>query len=345
MHKSVLLRSRRARGTGDRQLSVEPTKKQQASLVSVGVPTFNRAPQLQRAVESLLAQDYPEIEVIISDNASSDETQRICEDFSSRDSRVRYFRHPENRGPNANFLNVRKQAQGEFFMWLGDDDWLDQSYIRRCVQVLLEQPDYALVCGKARYFREGKFEFDGVEVSLPQASGRERVVAFYKEVSDNGTFHGLMRRKQANAVPVRNVVGGDWLYVAGVAFLGKVKTLGDVSLNRSFGVSTIGHKQIAKSFGFSRFAGSYPRFSIAVTAFRDILDSPVYSHYGQLDRLLFGFRVFALIARREGFYRKRTVRGIAFNTLSRVLPPGMFDSLRTREKELRAKVASRKRSG
>ena len=317
-------------------MSGDPTGKQQARLVSVGVPTYNRARQLQRAIESILAQDYSELELIISDNASTDDTQRICENFSVRDHRVRYFRQPHNRGAHDNFVEVWKKATGEFFMWLGDDDWLDQSYIGRCVQVF-GHTDYSLVCGKTRYFREGKFVCEGVPISLLQEQANDRVLAYYREVSDNGTFHGLMRRSQVSAVPVRNVVGGDWLYVAGVAFVGKIKTLEDVSVNRSFGVSTIGHKEIAKSFGFSRFAGSHPRFSIAVAAFRDILDSPVYSQCGTFGRVLFAFKVFALIARRDGFYpRRRGFYEFAYVTLDRILPAGLKESIRSWLKQRRA---------
>jgi glycosyltransferase involved in cell wall biosynthesis len=307
-------------------------------LVSIGVPTYNRASQLQRAIESILAQDYPELELVISDNASADETQRVCEDFSARDLRVRYFRQAHNRGPHDNFVEVLKQAKGEFFMWLGDDDWLDQSYIGRCVQVLRERPDYSLVCGRARYFREGKFAFEGVAVNLPQERASDRVLGFYREVSDNGTFHGMMRRGQVSAVPVRSIVGGDWLYIAGVAFIGKVKTLEDVSLNRSLGVSTIGHKQIAEAFGYSRFAGSHPRFSIAVSAFWDILNSPVYSQCGTFGRVLFAFKVFALIARRDGFYSRRTPYEFAYITLRRILPAEMVENIRSWRKQRRAKL-------
>ena len=51
------------------------------SLLSIGIPTFNRAETLKQAVESLLAQDYPNIELVISDNASTDDTERVCREF------------------------------------------------------------------------------------------------------------------------------------------------------------------------------------------------------------------------------------------------------------------------
>jgi glycosyltransferase involved in cell wall biosynthesis len=204
-------------------------------LVSIGLPTYNRAATLVRAIESALKQDYQNIELLISDNGSIDETEAICLDAASRDNRVKYLRQQTNQGATANFSEVLRQSGGEFFIWLADDDWLDQSYIDRCVRILRERPDYSLVCGKARYFQEGKFLYEGVAIDLPQQRGSDRVLAYYAEVADNGTFYGVMRRAEILRVPIRNAMGGDWLLIAAIAFTGKVKTLSDVHANRSLG--------------------------------------------------------------------------------------------------------------
>src|SRR5229473_2324672 len=103
-----------------------------APLVTIGLPTYNRASELKRAVESVLAQDYSNLELVISDNASTDDTQLVCERFCAQDNRIRYIRQPTNRGAAANFHEVLQRAGGEFFMWLGDDDWLDSSYVAQC---------------------------------------------------------------------------------------------------------------------------------------------------------------------------------------------------------------------
>ena len=95
--------------------------------VSIGIPTFNRADLLRRSIESALGQDYPNIEVLVSDNASTDETPAICQGLGDR---IKYFRQSINLGPLTNFSKVLEMASGEFFMWLGDDDWIDASYVR-----------------------------------------------------------------------------------------------------------------------------------------------------------------------------------------------------------------------
>src|SRR6266576_1044088 len=125
-------------------------------LVSVGLPTYNRAPGLKRAIESVLGQDYSNFELIISDNASTDETQRVCEECCARDQRIQYIRQPRNAGARANFLEVLRLARAEYFMWLADDDWLESSYLSCCTEQLIANPDFSMVAGTVNYFVEGQ---------------------------------------------------------------------------------------------------------------------------------------------------------------------------------------------
>ena len=83
-------------------------------LVSIGIPTYQRAKTLDRAVESALAQSYANIEIVICDDGSNDATEIICRDLSRRDARVRYLRSPANLGLAANhnrlFAEIRDDA-------------------------------------------------------------------------------------------------------------------------------------------------------------------------------------------------------------------------------------------
>ena len=93
-------------------------------LVSIGLPVYNGAPWVRGALRSLLAQDYPHFELLVSDNASTDETGSICREFADRDPRVRYERNDTNLGAWRNFLRVLERANGTHFMWAAhDDEW------------------------------------------------------------------------------------------------------------------------------------------------------------------------------------------------------------------------------
>ena len=109
-------------------------------LVSVGIPTYNRAEKLTRAIESVLAQTYTNFELVISDNASSDGTQALCERLAARQSRVRYLRADTNRGPTANFNTLFGDLRGEYVLLLSDDDWLDEGYVEECLTDLRRRP-------------------------------------------------------------------------------------------------------------------------------------------------------------------------------------------------------------
>ena len=302
-------------------------------LVSIGLPTYNRAATLRRAIESALNQDYQNIELLISDNASTDETEAICLAAARQDNRVKYWRQQTNRGATANFREVLRESGGEFFMWLADDDWLDQSYVGSCVQVLLEHPDYSLVCGVPRYFRAGEFVRDGEAIDLLQDNGGDRLLAHYAQVTDNGTFHGVMRRAQILGAPFRNTLGGDWLIVAAIAFMGKVKTLPDVYANRSLGGATVSYEKLATTLGLSSFAANHPNLSIAGSAFSDIVwRSPVYSKSGFFNRLSLGCKVFAMVARRGGLTFGQLTREIAFVVMTKLLPASLVDKIHNRRR-------------
>jgi tetratricopeptide (TPR) repeat protein len=115
-------------------------------LISIGMAVFNGERYLSSALHGILRQDYPNFELIISDNASSDGTEEICGGFQKSDSRVRYIRQAENRGAAWNFAFVARQARGPYFLWAAHDDVIADSYIRKCLAKLQEHPSAVLCC-------------------------------------------------------------------------------------------------------------------------------------------------------------------------------------------------------
>lgn len=268
-------------------------------LVSVGIPTYNRADSLRQAVESVLAQGYSNLELVISDNGSTDHTKRVCEEFCARDNRVTYIRQSTNRGPHANFREVLRHARGEMFMWLGDDDWLDHGYVEQCAQVLVANPDYSVVCGASKFFHHGEFLLNGETINLLQSSAAERVLAYYAQVDHNTVFYGVMRREQVQLVRPPNVLGGDWLLIASMAFMGKIETLQGESINRSWEGASRDLKTLTATIGVSDLHTHAPHLSIAIAAFVDIVWlSEAYASLGLVARLSLACRVLAVFFRK-----------------------------------------------
>jgi glycosyltransferase involved in cell wall biosynthesis len=273
-------------------------------LVSIGLPTYNRAASLGRAIESALNQDYQNIELLISDNASTDETEAICLDAARRDNRVRYLRQQSNQGATANFREVLKQSGGEFFMWLADDDWLDALYVSTCVEFLMSNPDHMLACGTTKYFDSEKFVFAEAGTDLSRNSRTKRLIAYYNQVSLNGALYGLMRREPLRDITLQETLGADWLFVSDVAFTGKVKTISRVAINRSLEGASRDVSALAAHFGVSGFMVRYPHLKIALNASKNILWwSPAYAALSLPARLFLASRVFSIICRRFIFER------------------------------------------
>lgn len=113
-------------------------------LVTIGIPTYNRADgYLRQALESALNQTYENIEVIVSDNCSTDNTEAVVRAFS--DQRLRYFRHDENIGANNNFNFCVEQARGDYFLLLHDDDMIDADFVQVCLKAADYRPDFGII--------------------------------------------------------------------------------------------------------------------------------------------------------------------------------------------------------
>lgn len=113
-------------------------------LITIGIPTYNRADTFfPLSLASALSQTYPEIEVIVSDNASRDHTREVV--LGRRDPRVRYFRHAYDIGPSDNWSYCLQQAQGDYFLLLHDDDLIDCDFVEACMNAADEKNSLGVI--------------------------------------------------------------------------------------------------------------------------------------------------------------------------------------------------------
>ena len=268
--------------------------------VSVGLPTFNRCGQLRGAIESVLAQTYRNIELLISDNASTDDTRNVCEEYAQLDSRVRYIRQTENIGMVPNFNTVLRESSGPFFMWLSDDDWLDERYVELCMAVLQERPDYALAAGVNRYYADGNHVFDCEVVQLPEDDGRKRVLKLYYTSAHGGLIYGVIRREHIHReFSNPPVMWEDLYFTASVVFSGKAAMLENTFVHRSregasgTNESTMAHYGVKFNNSFS------PHYYRGIHAARDVMRNPAFRTLGPLRRRIFACQTFRFACFRE----------------------------------------------
>lgn len=149
-------------------------------LVSIGIPVFNGEKLLAQALDALLNQDYNNLEIIISDNGSTDNTSNICKKFVNKDTRVQYFRSEENLGLSWNFNRVLELSNGKYFMWAAHDDLREPSTVSACVTKMEQCPEAVLCQTHTAMFIEGRTERLCV-FKLDSFEGVTKLVERYRE--------------------------------------------------------------------------------------------------------------------------------------------------------------------
>jgi len=240
-------------------------------LISIGIPTYERAGTLLRAVESALAQTYRYIEVVVYDDGSGDATEAVVRELAARDGRLRYLRSPQNRGLAENHNLLFAEMVGEYVMLLSDDDWLEPTYVERCLAVLRADSDLVLVCGQALYLDGERIVRRGIELDLTQPSSGDRILSYLRQVDENGLLYGLMPRAVLErATPLRNVLGNDWLLVMGVLAQGKATTIHTTSVRRDLGGSSADFRKLTTTLRLPGWQARIPHLVIAWQVLREV---------------------------------------------------------------------------
>ena len=166
-----------------------------SQLVTIGMPIYNRPIEMRKALESVLSQSFTNIEIIISnDNSPNPDIDRIVKEYSEVDPRIFYYKHENSIKTVSNYAFVKDLAKGKYFMWLADDDWLDEYFIEKCYSFLENHDEFSVCTGKCIYQDKGNVIHTDSSVSLLNSSPFNRICKFYSSVSLNGYFYGLIRK-------------------------------------------------------------------------------------------------------------------------------------------------------
>lgn len=194
-----------------------------APKVSVGVPVFNGAMTIARAIESLTAQTYRNLEIVISDNASTDATESVCRALAAGDPRVRYVRQPRNIGAASNFRAVLDLALGDYFLWAAADDWRSPDFIELNVSFLEAHPDFvSSVCPAAFEGQPGGARDMG-DGPLTDDTGCARILGVFAGWTPQAAFYGVHRTpaiRHAMSL-IDGAFASDWIVLVSLARQGK----------------------------------------------------------------------------------------------------------------------------
>lgn len=195
--------------------------KDEGPLVTIGMPIYNEARFLEGALNSLLSQDYGNIRILISDNASTDDTGDIGSRMAQADERVQYSRTDKNIGVAANFRRVLEMADGKYFMWAaGHDEW-SSDLLKESVAALEASETASIAFAKSDWMNEAG-ERDDRDTDYPDTSGMSLFSRFFTVFW--GNMHpvlGLIRLENLQKTrSIQNFAGADLVLLSELILMG-----------------------------------------------------------------------------------------------------------------------------
>jgi glycosyltransferase involved in cell wall biosynthesis len=193
---------------------------------------------MEKAVESVLNQEYENLEMVICDNASTDGTEEWCRDLAARDSRVVYHRQPENVGLHNNFLHALRLATGTFYRWMGDDDWLDPRCVSRSLDAFASDDRLLLVTTQTSYVGADGVErtdpYDGTALGSDDAATRFAEMLRLQNESAIlvDPLYAVIRREPILTIERRNMLNEDQVFAAKLALAGPWGHISEVLTRR-----------------------------------------------------------------------------------------------------------------
>jgi glycosyltransferase involved in cell wall biosynthesis len=199
------------------------------------VPVYNGERSLSRALKSLLGQSFSDLELIVSDNASTDGTEAICKDFAGRDARVRYVRQESNIGAPRNWNFVVHEARGKFFKWASASDYCAPMMLEKCVNALEADPGIVACTGLTHLVDDDGqlMEVYTRDASIDEDSPSERFSHIRSQLWKNHFQAAVVRLDALRRTRLdRPYPHGDLVLTAELALYGRFKVIPEVFVFR-----------------------------------------------------------------------------------------------------------------
>jgi glycosyltransferase involved in cell wall biosynthesis len=288
--------------------------------VSFAVPVRNGARTLPRLLASLRSQDLPDIEIVVSDNCSTDETSDILRSLARRDARIRHIRNETNIGQVANFNRVFELCRAPYVRWIGADDWLEPSYARRCVEALEQAPEAVGVTTYQDHVEDDGTrhyaEYVGERLDSPRAEDRyRRMLWFFHEdyryadpIYAMFRRHALLRTRRFLMVPAM-----DHVLASELALLGPFVHVPECLAHR--GRETLDEDERLRRYvanpARSRELDPFWRAGVTYRAMREAVVRAELTPRARAQCMAALVRYVALVCGRNAWWRTRTRLGIA----------------------------------
>jgi len=244
------------------------------------MPVYNGEKYLPAALDSVREQDEADLEIVISDNASTDATEEICRAAAAEDDRIRYVRHERNGGGRWNFNQVLGMASAPYFTWAAADDVRRPAFVRRCLEVFAESdPATVLVYPRTQIIDAGGIiteDLNDADLACDEPTPHERMGHFLRAQAAH-LFYGLHRTDALRRTRgIRPTVGNDLVILAELACQGPFQLVPEqlfLQRRHSEQFSQQGQAQVAWHAPSASVRFAFPHTKVSVELARGVLAS------------------------------------------------------------------------
>ncbi len=217
--------------------------------ISIGLPIYNSQKFIRKRLENILSQTFSDFELIISDNASTDDSVKICKEFMEKDLRIKLYVQNENIGQFNNYNFILNHVLGKYFIWIAADDLLSPKFLEKNFNVL--EADKKIVTSVSKLKMFGEFTndleekknnaiFKKIEIKIKTRAAymdcfpvsgeyNDRVSKFFKKCRHSQVFYGLHRTEAIKkCIITKSFIGQDTFYALSLLRYGEIHVIDDV---------------------------------------------------------------------------------------------------------------------
>lgn len=167
--------------------------------VTIGMPVFNDVLFLEKSLKSILSQTFKDFILIISDDGSTDGSELICEKYVELDSRVKYIRQAQNLGISRNMQYLLSLAETPYFMWAGDDDLMEETFVEKLYNALCNNSDAVSAFSTCALIDERDDTIREIDFDYSERDRNKRLEYFIRKDTDYFGY-GLFRTDKISGV-------------------------------------------------------------------------------------------------------------------------------------------------
>lgn len=242
--------------------------------ITIGLPVYNGGEFIHKRINSILNQSYSNFKLIISDNASTDLTSKICEEFQKKDKRISYIRQEINMGVTWNYNFVCEQADTDYFVWAQVDDiWLPD-FLKKNMETLDSNQDaVGSMCVIDFYEKTDKMKQNGGVLKrirekvhglrpnvYPTSELYKKRIRQFLKGGHVEVFYGIFKTKKLKSSLVHSeFLGNDWATVLEILKHGRICLVEDILMyGATAGVSSKGIISLTNSFNSGSLKKIFP---------------------------------------------------------------------------------------